>query len=155
MKKNILLAALFLLTLANCKNSNNTQNQQNSVTSTTELSKYPNSKLIIYYFHSTQRCPTCLSVEKNTKEILEESYKPELENNQIVFKSINFVEKENEELAKKYQISMSTILLVYNKNQKEEVSDLTNIAFSFSRNEPETFKTILNDTIQKILKINN
>lgn len=154
--KNFLISTLALIVIfVSCKNNKTDENNQNSNNSTSEIAKYKDAKLVIYYFHATNRCPTCNSVENNVKEVLQNFYSNELDNDQIIFKSLNFEEKENEELVKKYQIAMSTLLFIYDKNQKEETSDLTNIAFTFSRSDPQTFKNILNDTIQKLLKINN
>jgi len=147
--KKIFIATLVLIAFfASCKN-NSTQQTNNT---NTDSSKFGNSKLIVLYFHATNRCPTCISVEQNVKTVLDSIYKTQLENKEIYFESLNFEEKQNQELVKKYQIAMSTLLIIKKDNQNEQLSDLTNIAFSFSRNEPQTFKTIVADTIKKLIQ---
>lgn len=34
----------------------------------------------VLYFHGTQRCATCVAIEKNTKELIESSYAEHLKN---------------------------------------------------------------------------
>ena len=96
-------------------------------------------KLIIYYFHSTHRCPTCLSIEDNTKATLEKYFAKELKTGTIVFKSINVDDKENEKIAKKYDAFGSALHLTVIKDGKEQSEDLTNFAFKYSRNKPDYF----------------
>mgnify|MGYP005840671341 CR=1 FL=1 len=148
MKKIFLATFVLIAFLTSCKN--NSTEQTNS--SMTDSSKFENSKLIVLYFHATNRCPTCNSVEQNVRLVIDSLYKSQLENKEIYFESLNFEQKQNQQLVEKYQIAMSTLLLITKDNQQENISDLTNIAFSFSRSQPETFKTIIADTIKKLLQ---
>ncbi len=85
------------------------------------------AEITIYYFHGERRCPTCKKVEANAKAALDKYYSKEVKAGKIVFKSVNF--EENETLAKKYGADSSMLILVKNKDGKEETVDLTTFAF--------------------------
>lgn len=46
-------------------------------------------KVIVYYFHGTYRCPSCMTIERYTRESIEASFAKELKKGQIEFRSIN------------------------------------------------------------------
>lgn len=97
-------------------------------------------KVKVIYFHGNYRCMTCLNMEKYTKELLEEEYSKELNSKQLVFEIVNFDDDSQKEITEKYKVESSTLLLVKIKNGKEKVTDLTDIGFSYAKNEPEKFK---------------
>ena len=97
-------------------------------------------KVKVIYFHGTNRCMTCLNMEKYTKELLEEEYSKELNSKQLVFEIVNFDDDAQKEITEKYNVESSTLLLVKIKNGKEKVTDLTDIGFTYAKNEPEKFK---------------
>ena len=110
------------------------------------------TKLIVYYFHLTNRCHTCTSIETTTVNILNEKFKTELDNEIIVFKSINVDDKANEVLCKKYEAYGSTLALTKMKDGKElKTEDLTNMAFS-KINKPDLFSSELIGKINEMLK---
>lgn len=97
-------------------------------------------KVKVIYFHGNNRCMTCLNMEKYTRELLEEEYSKELNSKQLVFEIVNFDDDALKEITEKYKVESSTLLLVKIKNGKEKVTDLTDIGFSYAKNEPEKFK---------------
>ena len=62
MKKVLLMAALCLSMVAcsNGQNKSETSSQTN-----------PKDVVEVLYFHATQRCATCIAIEKNSRELLE------------------------------------------------------------------------------------
>lgn len=110
------------------------------------------TKLIVYYFHLTNRCHTCSSIETTVVSILNEKYKTELNDETIVFKSINVDDKANETLCKKYEAYGSTLAMTKMKDGKEvRKEDLTNMAFS-KINKPDLFTSELIKKINEMLK---
>jgi hypothetical protein len=101
----------------------------------------------VLYFHRTNRCPTCMSIEKNTKDLLESNYKTEMESEKVIFKSIDFQQEAENEFVKKYSVEGPTLLVIKHKKDKESKIDLTNEAFTYSRNNAEKFKGILQEKI--------
>ncbi|MCX6235693.1 MAG: nitrophenyl compound nitroreductase subunit ArsF family protein [Bacteroidetes bacterium] len=111
-----------------------------------------NPVLEVYYFHGTYRCPTCLSIEENTINTIDTYFKNELDNGTIRLKILNFDDKENKSLVEKYEVYGSTLLLIKIADGKEIKEDMTNFAFSYSRNEREKFIGGLKDKITEMLK---
>jgi hypothetical protein len=107
--------------------------------------------LEVYYFHATNRCPTCLSIEDNTKKTLEAYFAKEIKDGKIKLTILNADESKNKTICEKYEVAGSTLLLVKTANGKETKDDMTNFAFSYSRNQPEKFMAGLKEKIQKLI----
>lgn len=104
----------------------------------------------VLYFHGKQRCATCIAIEKNTQELLETTFADRLKNGEVVYKSIDITEEET--LADKYEVSWSSLIIVdYDKNGKEETSNLTEFAFGNARTNPDNFKKGVAKQINKML----
>lgn len=104
----------------------------------------------VLYFHSKQRCATCMAIEKNTKELVESAFAEKLNNGELVFKSVNITEEET--LADKYEVSWSSLIIVdYDKNGKEESTNMTEFAFGNARTNPESFKKGVAEQINTML----
>jgi len=110
------------------------------------------SKLKIVYFHAERRCPTCLSIEENTRKTLKTYFADQLKNGIIDFQVLNVEDKKNEKLVEKYQADGSGLFMTYLAGKKETTNDMTNFAFSYSRNQPEKFISGLKEEIEKRLK---
>jgi hypothetical protein len=110
------------------------------------------TKLEIYYFHLTHRCPTCMSIEANTKKTLDTYFSKELKDGTIKLIVVNVEEAQNKKLSEKYQAFGSSLYLTKISNGKETKDDVTNFAFSYSRNQPDKFISGLKDKITASLK---
>ena len=104
-------------------------------------------KIEVYYFHSTNRCATCLAVEDVTKATIEELYSEMIENGEIIFHSINLDEKESAAIARKLEVSGQSLLFVKGKQKV----DLTNKAFMYARTTPDKLKKEIRITIDEFL----
>ena len=104
----------------------------------------------VLYFHSKQRCATCMAIEKNTKELVESAFAEKLKNGGLVFKSVNITEEET--LADKYEVSWSSLIIVdYDSHGKEKVENITEFAFGNARTNPDNFKKGVAEQINKML----
>lgn len=65
----------------------------------------------ILYFHGKQRCATCLAIEKHTEEAVAARFADELESGRVVFRTIDLSEAENGQIAEKYEVAWSTLLV--------------------------------------------
>ena len=110
------------------------------------------AKLEVYYFHATNRCPTCNAIEDNALKVLNETYKSQIANGTVKFTSFNLDDKANEALVKKYEISFSTLLIIKKAGAKELKSDLTDMAFQYARTNPTKYASLLKAEIDKNLK---
>ena len=104
----------------------------------------------VLYFHGKQRCATCMAIEKNTKELMESTFAEKLKNGKLVFKSVDITQEET--LADKYEVSWSSLIIVdYDKNGKEEATNMTEFAFGNARTNPDNFKKGVAEQISTML----
>ena len=76
-----------------------------------------NNKVIAYYFHGTNRCTTCRTIERYSKEAIDRYFAQELKNGKLDFKPINVDEPENRHYIQDYQLyTRSLVLALYNDN---------------------------------------
>lgn len=109
-----------------------------------EEAKEPESKVKVYYFHGTQRCPTCIAVGEVSAEVVKNNF---TNNKDVSFLEVDLSTKDGEAIGDKYEIASSSLLIVSDKN----VVDLTDDAFSYAKNDPEKLKKIIIDQINKML----
>jgi hypothetical protein len=69
-------------------------------------------QVMIYYFHRTARCPTCLKIEALAKQEVETSFAAELKHGDMRFASINVEEAGNEHFIKDYELVSQALVLV-------------------------------------------
>ncbi|WP_279088952.1 nitrophenyl compound nitroreductase subunit ArsF family protein [Alistipes putredinis] len=144
MKKVILLMAMCLGMFA-CGNSNAKGNK-------TSEEQPQKDHVEVLYFHGKQRCATCMAIEKNAKEAIEEQFADELKNGTVVFKTIDISEPENEAVADKYEVTWSSLFICNWKDGKETYENLTEYAFANARTAPDTFKSGVIEKVKTLLK---
>ena len=110
------------------------------------------TKLKIIYFHSERRCPTCISIEENTKKTLNTYFAKQLKDGTITLQVLNAEEDKNLKMVEKYKAEGSSLFLTGVKGKTENTTDFTNFAFSYSRNQADKFITGLKAEIEKNLK---
>jgi len=77
-------------------------------------------KLIAYYFHRTQRCPTCLSIEAYAEEALKDAFPQALTAGELEWYAVNVEEPANERFVEDYQLTSSELVLVDTENGEEK-----------------------------------
>ena len=97
----------------------------------------------VLYFHGKQRCATCIAIEKQTKQAVEE-----LSDNRLTMMTIDISKKENESIVEKYEVAWSSLIVVKDGN----VLNLTELGFSLARNNPDGFRERLKSEIKQLLK---
>ena len=113
-------------------------------------SQKPTSKLQIYYFHATNRCPTCTDIENTTSDLLYSTYAADVKSGVILFEALDFEKPVNADLSKKFQAYGSTLILMKPGNF-ESKKDLTGMAFSTINNK-EAYIEKLTEEIEAFLK---
>lgn len=106
----------------------------------------------VLYFHGKQRCPTCMAIESNAKAAVESNFPEELKKGDVVFRIIDISKKENEQIAEKYEVTWSSLIIVKYKDGKETCENMTEFAFGNARKSPEIFKAEVVNTIQEMLQ---
>jgi len=69
-------------------------------------------QVVAYYFHGTQRCKTCRTIEAYTLEALESEFSDALSGGDLVWRPINIDEPENEHFVQDYNLTTRTVVLV-------------------------------------------
>ncbi len=103
------------------------------------------AELIVYYFHTSRRCKTCLGIERVARSVIKEQYG---EDKSIVFRAVNIEEEENAALAEKYEIAGSSLLVC----RGEKTEDLTAKAFQYALNDPGKLQALLIETVDRMRK---
>lgn len=121
-------------------------------TVTTDKNVSSKLKLQVYYFHLTNRCHTCTSIEAELRKDLDSLFSKELQSDVLRFAALNCEVKENEALAKKYDAYGATLAFTIYKDGKElKKIDLSNWAFA-KVNKPKLFAAELKQKILEIIR---
>jgi hypothetical protein len=111
-----------------------------------------NLKLRVLYFHITNRCNTCRSIEANVRKTLDENFKNDVETGVIDLFIMNCELPQNQDMVKKYEAYGATLALTGFQNGKEQkTEDLTNWAFQKTHT-PEVFISELKSKIEAYIK---
>ena len=77
-------------------------------------------RLVAYYFHRTQRCRTCLAMEAYAEEALREAFPEAMEAGELEWQAVNTEEPANEHFVQDYQITSSSLVMVYFENGEQK-----------------------------------
>ncbi|MBW1770899.1 MAG: hypothetical protein JRJ17_07025 [Deltaproteobacteria bacterium] len=77
-------------------------------------------EIIVYYFHGTYRCLSCLQIEAWSFDAIQEKFAQELEQGTIIWKTINIDKPENRHLVEAYQVSTQALIIVEMTGKKEK-----------------------------------
>lgn len=139
MKKfQFLVVALGVIIATSCNGQTNSKK---------EVATTKGEKVEAYYFHFTSRCVTCKTVEAEAKKNIETLYPEQVKSGKITFQAINLDDASSKELAEKLGISGQTLLIV-SGNQK---INITTDGFMYARSNPDKFKQIIKEKIDKLL----
>lgn len=76
--------------------------------------------LIVYYFHSSARCPTCRAIESQAEETVQTHFASQLSSGEMVWKIINYEQPVAKPLATKFEIQMPVVVLARMKGGQVE-----------------------------------
>jgi len=71
----------------------------------------PVDQVVVYYFHGNFRCPTCMSIEQQTKESIYGNFKSEVDGGKIIIRIVNYDKKENKHFVKDYGLFTKSVVL--------------------------------------------
>lgn len=127
--KQFFLFAVVALTLFSCGGN----------TSQKQVVEVADDVTQVLYFHTKQRCITCNAIEQLTKEVVDS-----LANEKIVMSVVDITQ--SEAIADKYEVTWSSLVL----DRGGKVVNLTDVGFSYAKNQPQQFKTKLVEALQNI-----
>jgi hypothetical protein len=88
----------------------------------------PAARVVVMYFHRTQRCPTCLRMGSYTEEAVKAGFAKELKDGKVEFHYIDFQDQRNAELTNGYSVGGPTLIVArVTGNKVAEYQNLTEI----------------------------
>lgn len=105
-------------------------------------------KVEVKYFHGKQRCITCMSIEKLTRELVQECYTKEVKSGKLKLSVIDMSTDSGKKVAADYKVTFSSLFVVSGK----QLNNLTPIGFRYAKNNPVEFKKQLKAAIDASLK---
>jgi hypothetical protein len=69
-------------------------------------------RVVAYYFHRTQRCRTCLTIETYAEEALKEAFPEALRRGELEWHAVNVEEPANEHFVEEYGLTSSALVLL-------------------------------------------
>ena len=140
--KNVLLILTLCVGMVACsggKSKNVTENQQTR-----------RNVVEVLFFHGAQSCASCKAIERTTEELLEE-YKEAIERGDVIYSNLDLID--HEARAEKYGIIWSSLLVIdYDNDGNERVTDLTDHAYTDVMTDSERLKARLRTAINNYLK---
>lgn len=106
----------------------------------------------ILYFHGKQRCPTCIAIGDNSKDIVNKVFAKQVKAGQVRFREIDISTAEGEKIADRYRVTWSSLFVNQWKGKREQRNDLTRFGFENARSNPQAFRTGLKNKITQLLK---
>ena len=76
-------------------------------------------QVVVTYFHTTFRCPTCHRLEEYAHETVETAFARELEQGKVAFRVINVDDPENQHFIKDYKLYTKSLIVSEWKEGKE------------------------------------
>jgi len=95
------------------------QKENKAVAVKDTTAKAEKRQLIVYYFMTTYRCPSCHFIEETTRKAIDESFAKEIKSGRMVFKMINIEEAGNEHFGNDYKLYTKSVVLSNVKDGKE------------------------------------
>ncbi len=102
----------------------------------------PADRVVVMYFHRTQRCPTCLRMGSYSEESVKQKFAEAMKEGKVEFHYIDFQNKKNAALAKGYKVGGPTLIVAKVKDNKvKEFKNLTDI-WAKNNDQQEFFKYV-------------
>lgn len=106
----------------------------------------------INYFHRTTRCETCISIQENIQEVLDQDFPDEVKSGKLTLYFIDYQENEDSTKINKYEVEVPTLIITKIKKGKEKTKDLTEFAFDTSLHNGQVFRDGFRDEINEMFR---
>jgi hypothetical protein len=94
-------------------------------------------KIVVYYFHATRRCPTCLGIQANIEQTINDRFAEETAAGKLAFEVLNFEEDANKRFVDEYQLSFSTMIVAAQAGGKTVKWENAEKIWEHAHNPPE------------------
>jgi hypothetical protein len=138
--RGLLALSLVIAFMASCMAMHSTA-QSSSVASGSP------DKIVLLYFHRTERCQSCNNAEQFARETLNTYFADEVKSGKQSIQSIDY--QKDTEMAKKYNVKMQGLKLVEIRNGQETVKDVPEV-WTYVRDK-NAYMNYLRDLLNKEL----
>jgi hypothetical protein len=77
------------------------------------------NKIVVYYFRTTMRCPTCLKLESYAKSEIETAFADAIKKGKLEWKTVNVEDKGNEHFVDDYKLYTKSVIVSNLKDGRE------------------------------------
>lgn len=111
-------------------------------------------KVEVMLLHPGIKCPTCAAIKENTLKVVQETFKKEVTAGTIQYNEVIYGPDKNADLKEKYDVEMTTIVLVQRDNEGKEIKhkNLGKFPASYARTNPEKYRKELAKYIYFFMK---
>lgn len=128
----------------------NSKQAPSSASATAEVSE--RARVVGYYFHRTQRCPTCLRIEELAGEIVKNHFADQLKSGDLKWKIVNIEKEGNEHYETDFNLSVQSIVLVNYAGGKQSGWKNLDLIWEKINDEPEFEHYILAEVDSALVK---
>ncbi|MBC8873833.1 MAG: hypothetical protein H8E44_30705 [Planctomycetes bacterium] len=72
--------------------------------------------MVVYYFHATERCPTCRTIESFSREAIDSEFAAELDNGEISWQTVDYEKPESAQVVQQFDIAGPALVLAKMKD---------------------------------------
>ncbi|MGA2621014.1 MAG: nitrophenyl compound nitroreductase subunit ArsF family protein [Thermoguttaceae bacterium] len=111
----------------------------------------PRDRVVVMYFHRTQRCPTCLKMGSYSEEAVKGGFATELAEGKVSFHYIDFQDEKNAAFTRAYGVAGPTLIVA--KASGEKVAEYRNLTEIWTKvRDKDAFQEYVRTNVKSYLK---
>ena len=112
----------------------------------------PADRVVVMYFHRTQRCPTCRRMGSYSEEAVAEGFAKQIKDRPVEFHYVDFQDEKNEALTKGYKVGGPTLIVAQVVGNK--VTTYKNLTEIWAKNgDKDAFLKYVRDNVAAYQKV--
>jgi hypothetical protein len=108
-------------------------------------------KVSVYYLHQTKGCKTCKAIAKLSKATTAGHFQKEMKAGTLAYYDLDITRPANDSIANKFECAWAGLYILSSANGKEVTEDLTDVAFMYAIEKPDSLEQIIISAITKKL----
>ena len=121
------------------------------VPSTARAGDTPKDRVVVMYFHRTQRCPTCLRMGSYTEEAVTGGFAREIKDGSVSFHYIDFQDQRNAAFTQAYGVAGPTLIVA--RASGDQVAEYKNLKDIWTKSrDKDAFVEYVQSNVRSYLK---
>ena len=108
------------------------------------------SPVMVYYFHRTARCFSCLSIESNAAQVIKDNFHQQIADGRLLWMPFNLDDPGGDEFRREFDITTSTLVVARttddNRVQYKKLEEVWQLL-----GDPEGFAEYVTDEIKRFI----